>query len=56
MWLLILIAVHVSNPQDIPGKIELTFKDQVSCEMSLASMKWQLKFNNFKVEGRCLKQ
>ena len=53
MWLLILVAVHVSNPQDQPGKIQLEFKDQASCEMALASMKFELKFKNFKVEGKC---
>jgi hypothetical protein len=56
MWILILIAVHVNNPQDVPGRIELAFKDQMSCEIALASMKWQLKFNSFKVEGKCQKQ
>jgi hypothetical protein len=56
VWTLILVAVHINNPQDQPGKIELTFKDQLSCETALTSMKWQLKFNSFKVEGKCLKQ
>jgi len=55
MWLLILVAVHMNNPQDQPGKIELTFKDQLSCEFALASMKFELKFKNFKVEGKCQK-
>jgi len=56
MWLLILIAVHVNNPQDQPGKIELEFKDRMSCEVALASMKFELKFKNFKVIGECKKQ
>ena len=56
MWLLILIAVHVNNPSDQPGRIELGFKDREACELSLASMKWELKFKNFKVEGVCRKQ
>jgi len=56
MWLMILIAVHVTDPKDIPGKITLEFPDQVSCEQSLQSMTYWLKFNNFKIEGRCLKK
>lgn len=55
MWLLILVAVHMNNPQDQPGKIELEFKDRMSCEFALASMKFELKFKNFKVEGKCQK-
>jgi hypothetical protein len=45
----------MNNPQDQPGKIELTFKDQLNCELALASMKFELKFKNFKVEGKCQK-
>ena len=56
MWTLILIAMHINNPSDQPGRIELEFKDRVSCEVALASMKWELKFKNFKVEGVCKKQ
>jgi hypothetical protein len=56
MWILILIAVHVNNPQDVPGRIELAFKDQMSCEIALMSMKFELKFKNFKVEGVCKRQ
>jgi hypothetical protein len=55
MWLLILVAVHMNNPQDQPGRIELEFKDRMSCELALASMKYELKFKNFKVEGKCQK-
>jgi hypothetical protein len=55
MWLLILVAVHMNNPQDQPGRIELEFKDRISCELSLSSMKYELKFKNFKVEGKCQK-
>lgn len=56
MWILILIAVHVNNPNDIPGKIEILFSSQQSCEYALSTMKWQLKFDSFKVIGKCQKQ
>ena len=55
MWILILIAMHINNPNDQPGRVELEFKDRASCEFALASMKWELKFKNFKVEGECRK-
>lgn len=56
MWKLVLIAMHITNPSDQPGRIELEFKDRISCEVALASMKFELKFNSFKVEGKCIKQ
>ena len=56
MWMLILIAMNINNPNDQPGRIELEFKDRIGCEYALASMKFELKFKNFKVEGVCTKK
>jgi hypothetical protein len=56
MWLMILIAVHVNNPRDIPGRVELTFADQATCEQVLSTMTYRLKFDNFRMEGRCEKR
>ena len=56
MWLMILIAVHTNNPQDQPGRIELVFPNQLSCEQVLATMRYELKFKTFKVTGQCQKQ
>ena len=54
--MMILIAVHMNNPKDQPGRIELLFNDQKTCEHVLSTMKYELKFKSFKVEGSCLKQ
>jgi hypothetical protein len=56
MWMMILIAVHMNNPKDQPGRIELMFQDQKTCEQVLSTMKYELKFKSFKVEGLCQKQ
>jgi hypothetical protein len=55
MWTLLLIAVHMKNPNDIPGRINLQFQTQQQCEQVLQSMTYWLKFDNFKVEGKCQK-
>lgn len=55
MWLMILIAVHINDPKDIPGKITLQFQTQQQCEQALQSMTYWLKFESFKVEGKCQK-
>ena len=56
MWLMILLAVHTQDPKDIPGRITLEFTDQAACEQSLSTMTYWLKFNNFRIEGRCTKK
>lgn len=55
MWLLIIIAVHANNPDDVPGRVELAFRDQKTCEQSLESMTYWLKFKQFKIQGKCVK-
>ena len=56
MWMLVLLAVNIHDPQDQPGKIEMQFPDQHTCQQALSTIKWQLKFKNFKVVGECKKQ
>jgi hypothetical protein len=51
-----LIAVHINNPNDIPGRVTIQFQTQQQCESALQSMTYWLKFESFKVEGRCQKQ
>lgn len=53
MWLMILIAVHMNDPSDQPGKIVMEFADQHSCEHAKSTMTYSLKFKNFKVEASC---
>ena len=56
MWLMILIAAHITDPKDIPGKVTLEFSEQAACEQTLKTMSYWLKFDSFKVEGRCLRK
>ena len=55
MWILILMAIHTNNPNDMPGKITLEFQTQQQCEQSLKSMTYWLKFDQFMVVGKCQK-
>ena len=55
MWLMMLIAVHINNPNDIPGRISLQFQTQQQCEQTLQTMTYWLKFDQFKIEGKCQK-
>ncbi len=50
---MILIAVHINDPKDIPGKITLEFMNQQQCEQTLQTMTYWLKFEQFKVIGKC---
>jgi hypothetical protein len=52
-WILIILAVNVNDPGDVPGKIWLDFADEASCRQSLNSLKYWIKFKNFHVVARC---
>lgn len=53
---MILIAVNASDPKDIPAKVMLEFPDQITCEHSRQSISYWIKFDNFKVEAKCVKK
>ena len=55
-WILLIVAVHINNPKDIPGKVTLEFATQQQCQMALDSLTYELKFKQFKVEGECRKK
>lgn len=56
MWILLLLSVNISNPQDIPGKVTLEFPTQQACEAAKESMTYWLKFDSFKVTAECQKK
>lgn len=56
MWILILLAVKISDPADIPGKVTLEFPTEQACQASLKTMTYWLKFDSFKVTGSCQKK
>jgi hypothetical protein len=51
-----MVAVHVNNPTDQPGKIELQFETEKNCVETLKTLRYELKFKQFRVEGKCVKQ
>jgi len=55
MWTLILLAVNIYDASDVPGRIQLQFQTQASCELALQSMTAQVKFPWFVVRGHCEK-
>jgi hypothetical protein len=52
-WVLILLCVNIANPSDVPGKASIEFESQSQCENSLTTLTYWLKFNSFKVVGKC---
>jgi len=51
-----LIAIHINDPKDIPARIEMRFSNQQECQQALNSLTYWVKFENFKIEGKCIKQ
>jgi len=56
MWILIILAMHVNDPKDIPGRVTLAFPNQADCEQARKTMTSWLKFDSFKVIATCQKQ
>lgn len=56
MWLMILMAVHINDPRDVPAKMTLEFPDQQTCEQSAKSMTYWVKFESFKIDVKCIKK
>jgi hypothetical protein len=56
MWLLIMLAININDPKDIPGRVTLEFPSQAECERTRSTMTSWLKFESFKVEAKCQKQ
>lgn len=51
--ILIIIAVHANDPNDIPGTIKLSFPSIVQCEKARETLEYNLKFKQFIVESKC---
>ena len=56
MWLLIILAVNINNPQDVPGRVSIEFASEQACESARVSVKYWFKFEGFRVQTQCQKQ
>ena len=53
MWVLIILAIHVNDPEDIPGKVQLQFQSLQECQQAQSTISYNLKFKSFKVISEC---
>jgi hypothetical protein len=53
MWILLLIAIHISDFKDIPARVQIPFENQAACEYAKANMSYWIKFESFKIEATC---
>lgn len=56
MWILLILAVNINDPKDIPGKVSIEFDSQVECEQARVNTTSWLKFDTFKVTTQCVKK
>jgi hypothetical protein len=56
MWLLIILAVNINNPKDVPGRLTIEFPSESACVQAQQSVKYWLKFDNFGITTQCQKQ
>ena len=55
-WVLILIAVKIGDPTNVPATIVLDMPSAHVCEQVLDSMRYNIKYSSYRIEGRCQKQ
>lgn len=55
MWVLIILAVHINNPDDTPGKVTIKFDTEQQCIKAKDTLEYKLKFDSFKVVTQCKK-
>ena len=55
MWILLILAVHVNNSDDIPGRVSIKFETEQQCLKAKQTLEYKLKFDNFKVVSECRK-
>lgn len=48
-----MLAVNMSNANDIPGRITIEFSTEQECIRALNTMTYKLKFDSFKVSAEC---
>ena len=54
--MLILIAVHSKDPNDIPAYVTVEFPSQQRCLSALNTIQYEIKFKSFKVEAQCIEK
>ena len=51
-----MIAVNINNPADQPGRVSVEFATEQACVQAMNTVKYQFKFEGFKVQSQCQKQ
>ena len=55
MWLLVIMAVNVSNPNDVPGWAKIPFATEAECQQAQSRMTTWVKSKSFQIEAKCQK-
>lgn len=52
-WILILTAMHIDNPNDIPARVEFELSSEQECIEVAESLDYWIKFKQFIVTAEC---
>jgi hypothetical protein len=52
-WILLLIAMNINDPNDIPARVELQFNTEQECRQAADTLTYWVKFKQFKLEATC---
>jgi len=54
--LLIIIAVHITNPNDVPGTIVVPYPSMADCYVAEKNIFFDLKFSQFTIKTKCIEK
>lgn len=53
IWILLLTAMHVDNPKDVPATMQFEVETEERCIALANTFKYELKFKQYKIEASC---
>jgi hypothetical protein len=53
MWVLVILAVHINNLNDVPARLTMQFPSEQQCLTAVDSLEYDIKFKQFKLEATC---
>ena len=53
MWILLILAVNINNPSDVPGRVLIKIDTEQQCLKARSTIEYKLKFDSFKVTSEC---
>lgn len=52
-WILLLTAMHINNPNNIPATVSMKFDTEKACLEAKNSVEYKIKYESYKMVAEC---